>query len=102
MARIGKLFVVDRLSKADVEAGILKSSWIPSFTRPNQSLDEFANLVGPEENVQESASKMVLMGSLLAAERGSWDVSDEWNKLLPYVKLTGIEEFLRKNWEGKP
>jgi hypothetical protein len=44
---------------------------------------------------------MIIMGTLLATDGGAWDVSNEWNKLLPQVKLTGFEEFLRKHWEGK-
>lgn len=33
-------------------------------------------------------------GSLLATARGAWNASDEWNKLLPDIKFTTVEEFI--------
>jgi len=77
MVLIGKPFVIDRLSKADVEAGILKSSWILAFSHPSFSLDDFAEIAGADGNPQEFASKMIIIGTLLATERGAWDVSNE-------------------------
>jgi hypothetical protein len=34
-------------------------------------------------------------------EGGARDVCDEWDKLLPELKLTGIEEFLTSVWQDK-
>jgi hypothetical protein len=42
----------------------------------------------------------VVTGGLLS-NRDPWDVSDEWNKLLPELKLAGIEEFLTAVWKDK-
>jgi hypothetical protein len=67
----------------------------------NPSSFEFAPTAAGE-NPREAISKHILSGSLLAISRGAWDVSDEWNQLLPEVKFTGIEEFLRPRWIGKP
>jgi hypothetical protein len=33
---------------------------------------------------------------------GGWNVSGEWNERFPEFKFQGLEEFLRKAWEGKP
>lgn len=98
----GKRFVVDRLSKADVEAGELKSTWIPEFSLPKRSSIDIAPVPDAGAPSADFLSRMVLSGSLLSISRGAWDVSDEWNQLLPQLKLTGVEEFLRKVWEGKP
>ncbi|KIM98295.1 hypothetical protein OIDMADRAFT_56667 [Oidiodendron maius Zn] len=98
----GKPFVVDRLSGADVEAGELKSTWIPDFSRPKRSLEEIAQVPAAAGLSADFLARMVVSESLLAISRGAWDVSDEWNQLLPQLKLAGIEEFLRNVWEGKP
>ena len=44
----------------------------------------------------------VLAGVLLSSAKGCWDVSDEWNQLMPDYEFTEIEDFLGKVWEGKP
>lgn len=75
----------------DLEAGNLKTSWIPAFSHPSV----------PKEQ-HEAYAKVVVIGALLGAERGAYDVSDEWNRLLPHLKLTTIEDFLSNVWKGKP
>jgi len=44
--------------------------------------------------------KILLGGVLLGFSEGAFDVSDEWNKLLPEYKFTGAEEFLTDAWRG--
>jgi hypothetical protein len=46
--------------------------------------------------------KNVLIGTLISSAKGAWDVSDEFNKLLPDFEFTKIEDFLTLIWEGKP
>jgi hypothetical protein len=46
--------------------------------------------------------KGVLISTLLSSAKGAWDVSDDFNRLLPDYKFTRIEDFLAKVWEGKP
>ncbi len=46
--------------------------------------------------------KTVLIGMLLSSAKGAWDVSDEFNRLLPDYKFTQAEDFLTQVWEGKP
>ncbi|KAI1641867.1 NAD(P)-binding protein [Daldinia loculata] len=38
---------------------------------------------------------------LTAITRGAYDVTDEWNKLLPDYKFTQLEDFLKSVWGGK-
>lgn len=83
---------IERVSKADIAARKLNTSWVPHTDHP--SIPE--NLKGPE------LSKSVTLNLLDALNRGSWEVSDEWNKLLPHFKFTGVEEFLREIWADKP
>jgi hypothetical protein len=46
--------------------------------------------------------KAVSIGILLSSSKGAWDISDEWNQLLPDYKFTSKENFLTQAWEGKP
>lgn len=87
---VGKPFAIERVQSEDLEAGNLKTSWAPDFSHPSV----------PKEH-WEAWGKAVIIGTLFSVERGAWDVSDEWNKLLPELKLTGIEDFLASVWEGK-
>ena len=87
----GKPFTVDRVTVEDLESGNLKTSWVPAFSHPNVPEDQ-----------HEAYAKVVIIGALIAAERGAYDVSDEWNKLLPHLRLTSIESFLRSVWEDRP
>jgi hypothetical protein len=86
----GKPFTVDRVTVEDLEAGNLKTSWVPPFNHPSI----------PKEQ-HEAYAKVVIIGALLGAERGAYDVSDEWNQLLPHLSLTSIENFLRAVWKDK-
>ncbi|KAI1391054.1 NAD(P)-binding protein [Hypoxylon trugodes] len=45
--------------------------------------------------------QMALNGMLLSMSRGIYDVTDEWNKLLPDYKFTQTEDFIKKYWGGK-
>jgi hypothetical protein len=87
----GKPFSIEKVKVEDLEAGNLKTSWVPAFSHPSVPKEQW-----------EGYAKAVMIGSLLAMERGAWDVSDEWNKLLPELKLTSIEDFLTGVWNGKP
>lgn len=77
-----------------MEAGNLKTSWTlgkrhPSFT--NEEAESLATML-----------KSVLLGTVLSAANGAWDVSDAWNRLVPNYKFTTVEDFLTGVWEGKP
>ncbi|KAG9231482.1 nmrA-like family protein-like protein [Amylocarpus encephaloides] len=102
----GASFDVVSVTKADLEAGNLTTSWIPTFTHPNVNADELqptSPIPGQSPpDPQDAFSRLVVRGSLLAIHRGVWDVSDEWNRLLPDLKRTSIEDFLDSTWKGKP
>ena len=46
--------------------------------------------------------KTVAIGILLSSVAGSWNSSDEMNRLFPDFVFTPIEAFLAKVWQGKP
>jgi hypothetical protein len=87
----GKAFDVDYVKKSDLEQGKLESSWIPAFGHPSVPKEQW-----------EEFGKVVIIGSLLAIDQGAWNVSDEWNQLLPDLKLEDPEELLARVWKGKP
>lgn len=45
-------------------------------------------------------SEQVIAEIMKGGLQGAWDVSDEWNKLLPDLKLTTLGEFLTRYWES--
>lgn len=73
----------------DLERGILTSSWGLEISHPSVSSEQ--------TEAVKVMLKQVTIGVLLESVKGSWDVSDEWNKILEAegFKFTGIEEFLR-------
>lgn len=88
---IGGSFAIDKVKVADLEAGILKISWMP--TEGHHSFD------------QEQAARIIkaaYIGILLSATKGAWDVSDDFNKLFPDFKFIQMDEFLTEHWTGKP
>ncbi|XDG06848.1 hypothetical protein ABKA04_006463 [Annulohypoxylon sp. FPYF3050] len=46
------------------------------------------------EGFMEYATRSILQG----IHRGAYDVSDEWNKLLPDYNFTQVEDFVKKYW----
>lgn len=87
----GRPFAVDAVKLGDLGDGKLKTSWSLEARHPS--------FTGKEA---EEALKNVLIGMLVSSAKGGWDVSDEFNQLLPDYKFTKIEEFLTNVWEGKP
>jgi hypothetical protein len=87
----GHPFVIEKVTLEDLENGNLKTSWSLETSHPSLS----------EEQAQ-SMIKGVLIGTLLSSAKGAWDVSDDFNRILPDCKFTRIEEFLAKVWKGKP
>jgi hypothetical protein len=50
--------------------------------------------------VRQEFAANIVKGILLGFQDGSFQISDEWNKLLPDFKFTQPEEFLTKAWAG--
>ncbi|GKT95814.1 nmrA-like family protein [Colletotrichum tofieldiae] len=84
-----KSFEVDRLKLEDLEAGIVKTNFIPLLNLPGMSREELENF-----------TKVVAIGATVSVAREAWAVSDEWNQLLPDFKPTGIEEYAKRVWES--
>ncbi|KFY23910.1 hypothetical protein V493_05564 [Pseudogymnoascus sp. VKM F-4281 (FW-2241)] len=79
---------IETVKLEDLEAGNLKTSWALATSHPSVPEDQAADLL-----------KSVLIGTLLSGSKGAWDVSDEFNQILPDYRFTQIEEFLAKAWE---
>jgi len=87
----GQAFTIEKVKLEDLEKGVLTASWVLEASHPSVSQDQI-----------EKMMKAVLIGTLLSSAKGAWDVSDEFNQLLPDFKFTGLEDFLTAAWEGKP
>ncbi|KAM0351706.1 hypothetical protein ACHAPU_002716 [Fusarium lateritium] len=83
----GKPFEIEWLKMEDVAAGELKTDNYPRIDLPSI----------PQEQV-EAFSKMATIGILIAFHRGVYDVSNEWNQLLPDYKFTKAEALLKRAW----
>ncbi|KAG8353157.1 hypothetical protein FVEN_g8865 [Fusarium venenatum] len=83
-------FTIEWLKMEDVAAGELKTDNYPRIDLPSI----------PQDRV-EAFSKMAIVGILNAYHRGVYDVSDEWNQLLPDLKFTKADELLGRVWGRK-
>ncbi|KAI0377878.1 NAD(P)-binding protein [Hypomontagnella monticulosa] len=88
--RVRGSFAVDKVKVEDLEAGELKTSWGLEAVHKAVSADQASALL-----------KAVSIGILLSSTKGVWDISDEWNQLLPDYMFTSIEDFLGEVWSGK-
>ncbi|WYZ39872.1 hypothetical protein EsH8_IV_000213 [Colletotrichum jinshuiense] len=86
----GKPFEIDRLKLEDLKEGIFKTDFFPQIQIPG---------ISPEEAA--SFTKVVGIGMTVSTGQGAWEVSDEWNKIFPDFKPTGIKEFLQKTLGSK-
>lgn len=88
---LGARFEVEKLKTSDLKAGVVKTSWRPMVDHP----------AIPRETAE--AQSAVMLGRLtLAFSVGAFEVSDEWNRLLPDYRFAPAEEFLSDIWRGKP
>lgn len=86
----GGTFAVDRLDVNDLKAGKPKASWLPQAGHPAFSRDQF-----------EALSGRLVSGILLGISAGEFEVSDEWNRLLPSYRFVDAESFLKNIWHKK-
>lgn len=85
--RTGQPIRVELLKMEDLAAGELKTENYPRLDLPSI----------PEDQV-EAFSKTATIGVLISISNGVWNVSDEWNRLLPEYEFTQIEDFIRRAW----
>jgi hypothetical protein len=84
---LGKPFKVEKLKSEDLEANIIKASYLPMPDHPSIPVE-----------VRKGYAATIIKGILLGFKDGAMQVSDEWNKLLPDFEFTQPEEFLTKAW----
>ncbi|KAF2799375.1 NAD(P)-binding protein [Melanomma pulvis-pyrius CBS 109.77] len=89
----GRPFTIETVKLDDLENGELKTSWI---------LGKRHKAFAGDDDEAARMLKTVLIGMLLSSTKGAWDVSDEFNRLLPDYNFTQAEDFLTQVWEGKP
>jgi hypothetical protein len=85
-------FQIETVQAEAIEAGRLNTSWIPLIEPPS---------LPPGMDVR-AFSEAVISSVMAGALRGTWAVSNEWNQLLPNLKMATVDEFLCDIWEGKP
>lgn len=90
MSNKGGRFAVETIKSVQARAGRLTATWHPKMEHPTV----------PEE-LRESSAKIFTAKTIVSVYQGSWEVSDEWNKIYPDYKFTTIQEFLEKWWAGK-
>lgn len=86
----GRPFTVEWLKKEDIEAEKQNPETFAKFELHTASPEEFQKFL-----------KFALQGILIGISRGAYDVTDEWNKILPDYKFTQVEEFVKEVWGGK-
>ncbi|OQV08770.1 hypothetical protein CLAIMM_12993 [Cladophialophora immunda] len=82
---------VEAVPKAQLEDASFNTSWLPPADHP---------AIPPE--MREAFAKQIVAGVLLAALNGGFGVGDEWNQLLPDLRMTKAEDWLSDIWAGKP
>lgn len=76
---------MDVLETKDIDAGVLETDNFSRISSP----------AVPDEQV-DAWSRMATIGLLQSLARGCWDISDEWNQLLPDLEFIKAEDFLKK------
>jgi hypothetical protein len=71
----------------DLVVGELKTDKYPRLDLPSIPKDQV-----------DAFSKMATIGVLISVSNGVWNVTDEWNQLLPDYKFTQIEDFVQDSW----
>lgn len=83
-------WTIEHVKSEDIENWELKTKWVPQMTHPVIPLAE-----------REKFSKEFVCMFFMGVQRGAWDVGGEWNKRFPEYNFTGLEEYMRRAWEGK-
>ncbi|KAI1470002.1 NAD(P)-binding protein [Daldinia caldariorum] len=86
----GGPFEVDTVKFEDLEVGNLTTSWKLEARHHSVTDEEAADML-----------KGVLVGMLLSSAKGAWNISDEWNQLLPDYRFTDMSQFLGEIWQEK-
>ncbi|KAJ3546503.1 hypothetical protein NM208_g1976 [Fusarium decemcellulare] len=77
---------VESVDEDDIYAGKLPVAWYPIVEH-----------AGVPENLREDLSKLASLNFIKGTINGSWNVSDEWNKLLPHLNFTDARTYLTQS-----
>ncbi|KAL2207499.1 NAD(P)-binding protein [Sarocladium strictum] len=83
----GSPFKIHTVKLEDLKSGKITAPWGLERTHPSVSEEDAARML-----------LQVLIGGLLSCHEGAWDLSDEWNQLLPEVNFTKIDKFVDGLW----
>lgn len=83
----GSPFKIHTVKIEDLKSGKMTAPWGLESTHPSV----------PEEDAARMLVQ-VLIGGLLSCHEGAWDLSDEWNQLLPEMNFTKIDKFVDGLW----
>lgn len=81
---------VHHLKSEDLEKGEWKTSWVPPIDHPNIP-----------EGMRDVYVVKMIPGLLGYLKDGMFDIAPTWNELLPDMKLTDVETFLRQEFGKK-
>ncbi|KAF5009007.1 hypothetical protein FDECE_4745 [Fusarium decemcellulare] len=81
------LFNIEKVQETDIEAGTLTASWFPIIKHHGIP-------AGQEIPVSKFTAQQFIHGTM----SGAWDVSNEWNELLPHLSFATAEEYLTGIW----
>lgn len=88
--RGGEPFTIYHVSKADLDAGDLKTPWCPILAHP----------AIPKEQL-EPMSRKINLEVLKGIADNEWVVGEDWNRLLPAFQFKDPVQFLTKWWAGR-
>ncbi|KAH6714896.1 hypothetical protein BKA61DRAFT_548605 [Leptodontidium sp. MPI-SDFR-AT-0119] len=83
----GKKFTVEKVKLEDLQANDFVTSWNPVTLHPSVPVEQ-----------REMAGREFARLSLIGLSDGIWDMSNEWNQLLPDNKFVTLEEYLQESW----
>ncbi|KAL4937872.1 hypothetical protein BDV06DRAFT_226542 [Aspergillus oleicola] len=87
----GAPFKVERVRKADFEAGTWQTSWVPTIDHPSIPRDQV-----------EAFAKPATAGICMGFANEAFHTLPVWNQLLPDYGFKQAGEFLEEVWKGKP
>ena len=87
----GKPFTIEWLKLEEAEADVHNAKDLAS------AVDLHA--ASPEQ--VQAFLGVALKSILIGMHRGAYDVTDEWNRLLPEYQFTRVEDFVKKVWGCK-
>ncbi|KAF9870063.1 hypothetical protein CkaCkLH20_12422 [Colletotrichum karsti] len=80
-------FDIEKVDEGDILSGQLSAEWVPILKHPGIP-------VGQEVVMSRFTAQQFIQGTIT----GAWDVSDDWNKLMPNFTFTSAKDYLTEIW----